>query len=94
MENSKKISLTLSIYNCENPPKRIDLNMTGKIPCILLYLIFLGNKLFKGFIEKDLTKGSAGFEKIQIKEVTSHFRNGWIFLMIHPTYLPIQTQTC
>jgi len=29
-------------------------------------------------------KGGAGFEKIQIKEVTSHFRNGWIFLVVHP----------
>lgn len=38
----------------------------------------------KGFIEKDLTNGSATFEKIQIKEVTSHFRNGWIFFVVYP----------
>jgi len=38
----------------------------------------------KGFIEKDLTNGTATFEKIQIKEVTSHFRNGWIFFVVYP----------
>lgn len=26
--------------------------------------------------------GKALFEKLQIKEVTSHFRNGWIFMVI------------
>jgi len=38
----------------------------------------------KGFIEKDLMNGTATFEKIQIKEVTSHFRNGWIFFVVYP----------
>jgi pyruvoyl-dependent arginine decarboxylase (PvlArgDC) len=38
----------------------------------------------KGFIDKDLISGSASFEKIQIKEVTSHFRNGWIFFVVYP----------
>ena len=33
---------------------------------------------------KDLVKGSARFEKVQIKEVTSHFRNGWIFFVVYP----------
>jgi len=71
VENSNKIPLTLSVYTCENPPKYVDSNTAG-------------NKIFKGFTEKDLTRGGAGFEKIQIKEVTSHFRNGWIFLVVHP----------
>jgi hypothetical protein len=71
VENSNKIPLTLSVYTCENPPKYVDSNTAG-------------NKIFKGFTEKDLVKGGAGFEKIQIKEVTSHFRNGWIFLVVHP----------
>jgi len=26
----------------------------------------------------------AHFDKIQIKEVTSHFRNGWIFFVVYP----------
>lgn len=46
--------------------------------------IFEGNKILKGFTDKDLVDGSATFEKIQIKEVTSHFRNGWIFLVVYP----------
>jgi len=28
--------------------------------------------------------GSVTFDKVQIKEVTSHFRNGWIFLVVYP----------
>lgn len=38
----------------------------------------------KGFIEKDLVNGTVTFEKIQIKEVTSHFRNGWVFFVVYP----------
>ena len=45
---------------------------------------WLGNKILKGFIEKDLVNGVATFEKIQIKEVTSHFRNGWVFFVVYP----------
>ena len=44
----------------------------------------LGNKILKGFIDKDLVNGTATFDKIQIKEVTSHFRNGWIFFVVYP----------
>ena len=28
--------------------------------------------------------GKATFEKIQIKEVTSHFRSGWVFFVVYP----------
>ena len=34
-------------------------------------------------MEKDLVNGVAEFEKLQIKEVTSHFRNGWIFFVVY-----------
>jgi len=71
VENSNKIPLTIGIYSSENPPKYIDSNTAG-------------NKILKGFIEKDLMNGSATFDKIQIKEVTSHFRNGWIFFVVYP----------
>jgi len=50
----------------------------------LALILSIGNKILKGFIEKDLTNGTATFEKIQIKEVTSHFRNGWIFFVVYP----------
>lgn len=71
IENSNRIPLTIGIYSSENPPKYIDSNTAG-------------NKILKGFIEKDLVNGSATFEKIQIKEVTSHFRNGWVFFVVYP----------
>ena len=28
--------------------------------------------------------GICSFEKIHVKEVTSHFRNGWVFFMVYP----------
>lgn len=71
IENSNRIPLTIGIYSSENPPKYIDSNTAG-------------NKILKGFIEKDLINGTATFEKIQIKEVTSHFRNGWVFFVVYP----------
>jgi len=71
VENSNRIPLTIGLYSSENPPKYIDANTAG-------------NKILKGFIEKDLISGTATFEKIQIKEVTSHFRNGWIFFVVYP----------
>lgn len=45
---------------------------------------FLGNKILKGFIDKDMINGTVTFDKIQIKEVTSHFRNGWVFFVVYP----------
>jgi len=71
VENINKIPLTIAIYSSESTPKFIDSNTAG-------------NKILKGFIEKDLVNGSATFDKIQIKEVTSHFRNGWIFFIVYP----------
>lgn len=71
VENVNRIPLTIGIYSSENPPKFIDTNTAG-------------NKILKGFIDKDLINGQASFEKIQIKEVTSHFRNGWVFFVVYP----------
>jgi len=71
IENFNRIPINIGIYSSENPPKYIDSNTAG-------------NKILKGFTEKDLVNGSATFDKIQIKEVTSHFRNGWIFFVVYP----------
>jgi hypothetical protein len=71
VENFNRVPLSISLYSSENPPKYIDSNTAG-------------NKILKGFTEKDLINGQAQFDKIQIKEVTSHFRNGWVFIMVHP----------
>ena len=90
VENSNRIPLTIGIYSSENPPKYIDANTSGSIPSYISHLIlYIGNKILKGFIEKDLVNGSATFEKIQIKEVTSHFRNGWVFFVVYPKVVSV-----
>jgi len=71
VKNANRIPLTLAIYTSENPPKFIDVNTAG-------------NKVLKGMIDRDLVDGVARFDKIQINEVTSHFRNGWIFFVVYP----------
>ena len=46
-------------------------------------------------MEKDLVNGVAEFEKLQIKEVTSHFRNGWVFFVVYvkmPSFLEKNTK--
>jgi hypothetical protein len=37
----------------------------------------------KGTTEQALLHGEAVFDKLQIKEVSSHYRNGWIFMVIY-----------
>lgn len=69
-----RIPLNISIYTSENSPKFIDTNTSG-------------NKILKGNTDKDMLQGQITFDKIQIKEVTSHFRNGWVFLVIYPKSL-------
>jgi len=71
VKNSNRIPLTIAIYTSENPPKFVDVNTSG-------------NKILKGMIDKDMVDGSVTFDKIQIKEVTSHFRNGWVFFVVYP----------
>lgn len=71
VKNCNRIPLSLAIYTSENPPKFVDVNTSG-------------NKILKGIIDKDLVDGAVTFDKIQIKEVTSHFRNGWVFFVVYP----------
>lgn len=44
VSNNNRIPLNISIYTSENPPKFIDTNTSG-------------NKILKGFTEKDLQQG-------------------------------------
>ena len=48
-----------------------------------MIFFFSGIPILKGSVEKDLVNGVAEFEKLQIKEVTSHFRNGWVFFVVY-----------
>ena len=76
VKNANKIPLSLALYSSENPPKFIEKNTAGQ-------------KILKGYIEQSLHQGICRFEKIQIKEVTSHFRNGWVFIVIIPCMTPL-----
>jgi len=69
VKNTNKIGLNISFFTSESPPQRIQVNTSG-------------NKILKGRSEKDIFLGNVEYDKLQIKEVTSHFRNGWIFMMI------------
>jgi len=66
--NSNKIPISLALYTVENPPKFLESNT-------------LGNKMLKGYTEQDLLNGTCTFDKIQIKEVTSHYRKGMLFMV-------------
>ncbi|CAG9316776.1 unnamed protein product [Blepharisma stoltei] len=72
----ERIQLGVALYTAENPPKLINHNMSG-------------GGMIKGHSTSWLTydeserKHTASF-KIQLNEVTSHFRNGWVFLVIQP----------
>ena len=80
VKNSNKIPLSLALYTSENPPKFIERNTAGQ-------------KILKGYTEQSLYQGVCRFEKIQIKEVTSHFRNGWVFIVIIPSMTPLGSMT-
>ncbi len=44
----------------------------------------MGNRLIKGHDEQTLVSGLCEFQKIQLKEVTSHFSKGWVYLVVLP----------
>lgn len=67
----EKIQLGCALYTCESPPKYLHINTAG-------------NKILKGVTETELINGKATFNRLQINDVTSHFRNGWLFLVIFP----------
>lgn len=39
--------------------------------------------MLRGFMDQDLIYGSTVFDKLQIKSVTSHFKNGMLFLVVY-----------
>lgn len=79
--NSNKIKLEMCLYTNENPPKKLELNTSGK-------------PLFKGKIIQDLIKSKSEFNRVYVREVSSHFRSGWFFLVVCPVAqsLPFESQ--
>ena len=81
--NRNKIPLSVAVYSSENPPKLIEHSNIGNYFRISK-IILLGKKIIQGSTERDLVNGLCHYDKIQVKEVTSHFRNGWVFLVVYP----------
>lgn len=74
----ERVQLMAAVYSADSPPKPILHNMTG-------------GAMLKGYPESLLSYDSkAGCHmaqfKVQLNEVTSHFRHGWIFLVVQPKY--------
>ena len=74
LPSSEQFKAGLAIYSAESVPQRLMVNM-------------LGQPLLKGLVQprlvfdEALQRHKARF-KVQISEVTSHFRNGWVFLVV------------
>lgn len=69
--NSNPIPISLCVYSADQEPTVIQ-NSKSDQPMI------------KGNSESELFHGGADFRKIHIREVSSYFTNGWIYLVIHP----------
>lgn len=70
----ERIQVRLSIYSAENPPKPISKNMNGKS--------FIKGHTTSIMTYDDKVKTHTGSFKIQLNEVSSHFMNGWVFLVV------------
>ena len=44
--------------------------------------------IFKGNYETQLIMGKATYNKIQFREVTSYFKNGWVYFVVSAKPLP------
>lgn len=44
----------------------------------------MGHPILKGNSESELFHGSSEFRKVHLREVSSYFPNGWVYLMVYP----------
>lgn len=72
----ERIQLGVALYTAENPPKLINHNMSGGG-------MIKGHSMSWLTFDESERKHAASF-KIQLNEVTSHFRNGWVFMVVQP----------
>ena len=47
----------------------------------------MGKRILKVNADVSLVDGTANARKNQIREVTSHYRNGWVYLLVYPKLL-------
>jgi len=76
VKNANKLLLNVVIYTEDLPPINVQTNTQGQ-------------KSTKGGTDKVLDKGECLLPKLQIREVTSHYRNGKIFLVVVPSEDPL-----
>lgn len=69
--NSNKILLSVNLYTSDNPPTKLKRNT-------------LGTDILKGHKDSYIMDGRCHLTKLQVKEVTSHYRSGTVFLVIAP----------
>lgn len=67
----KPTTFKVLLFTTESPPKLLRLNTSG-------------DKIMRGIIEQE-SSSEIHFSKVVIKEVTSHFRNGCVLLVIAST---------
>ncbi|CAG9311467.1 unnamed protein product [Blepharisma stoltei] len=76
LDKSFKIELEAALYLAENPPVKLTVSKAGKPPLI-------GNTKTVLCWNQKKNCFSANF-KLKANEVSSHYRNGWFFLVIMP----------
>ncbi|CAG9311468.1 unnamed protein product [Blepharisma stoltei] len=74
LDSSFKLDLLCELYTSENPPKRLTEGKAGKKP-------LAGNTKAELSWNQRKNCHSAHF-KLRANEVSSHYRNGWFFLVI------------
>ncbi|KAM3147145.1 hypothetical protein pb186bvf_000861 [Paramecium bursaria] len=72
IRNPNKIELEVSLYSSDDKPVQL-INNTSNQPILRQP----DNHIW-------LHDGQVNIEKLQINEVTSHFQNGWIYLIVYP----------
>ena len=74
----EKTMFNVMLFTTENPPKILKTSMSG-------------DKVIRGTVEVE-GNSSVLFKKIVIKEVSSHFRSGWFYLVVvskNPSVRPL-----
>jgi hypothetical protein len=76
----KPVTCKLLLFTAELPPRLLKNNTSG-------------DKVMRGTVETELEQGTCKFQRIIVKEVSSHFRNGGFFLVVavigHPEIRPL-----
>jgi hypothetical protein len=65
------IKYEVSLYTSETFPRKLEMNTTG-------------STILHGWNDAELVSGRIDLNRLQIREVSSHYQNGWLYLVIMP----------